>query len=288
MPNKPVVTDLKQVTVRFSGDSGDGMQLSGTLFSTLSAIFGNEISTFPDYPAEIRAPQGTLQGVSGFQVRIGSKDVYNSGDKTDVLVAMNPAALKVNQENLRKGSIIIYDTDSFTEKDLEKARFTTDDPFKEMELNDVQPIPVAITSMTIAALEGMGIDHKGMVRSKNMFALGVVCWLFNRPMDIADKLLEDKFKKKPLLVEANLKALTAGYNYGNNIHLSASTYSIDVVEPTKGFYTDINGNTATTYGLIAAAEKADLKIFLGSYPITPATDILQELVMRRGPPGSAL
>ncbi len=281
MPNKPVVTDLKQVTVRFSGDSGDGMQLSGTLFSTLSAIFGNEISTFPDFPAEIRAPQGTLQGVSGFQVRIGSKDVYNSGDKTDVLVAMNPAALKVNQDNLRKGSIIIYDTDSFTKKDLEKARFTTDDPFKEMELNDVQPIPVAITSMTIAALEGMGIDHKGMVRSKNMFALGVVCWLFNRPMDIADKLLEDKFKKKPLLVEANIKVLTAGYNYGNNIHLSASTYSINVVEPTKGFYTDINGNTATAYGLIAGAEKAGLKIFLGSYPITPATDILQELVKRK-------
>lgn len=278
---KPVVTDLKQVTVRFSGDSGDGMQLSGTLFSTLSELFGNQIATFPDYPAEIRAPQGTLQGVSGFQVRVGSKDIFNSGDKADVLVAMNPAALKVNERNLHKGSIVIYDTDSFGQKDLEKAHFATDDPFKEMKLDYVEAIPVAITSMTKEALKDMGMDNKAIVRSKNMFALGIVCWLFNRPMEIADKLLEDKFAKKPQLVEANIKALTAGYNYGSNTHLTASTYEINVEKQTPGFYTDINGNTATVYGLIAAAEKANLPLFLGSYPITPATDILQELSKRK-------
>ncbi|MDD3789252.1 MAG: 2-oxoacid:acceptor oxidoreductase subunit alpha [Petrimonas sp.] len=281
MPNKTVVKDIKQVTVRFSGDSGDGMQLTGTLFSTLSAIFGNEIATFPDYPAEIRAPQGSLHGVSGFQVRIGSKDVFNSGDKADVLVAMNPAALKVNAQYLKKGSIVIYDTDSFEKKDLEKARFETENPFEELNATGIQAIPVAITGMTKAALEGTGMDNKAMIRSKNMFALGIVCWLFNRPLEIADRLLEEKFAKKPLLVQANMKVLAAGYNYGNNIHLTTSTYIINTVEHEKGYYTDINGNTATAYGLIAAAEKADLQLFLGSYPITPATDILQELSKRK-------
>jgi len=281
MNNDIVVKDIKQVTVRFSGDSGDGMQLSGTLFSTLSAIFGNEIATYPDYPAEIRAPQGSLQGVSGFQVRIGSKDIYNSGDKTDVLVAMNPAALKVNVSNLRKDSIVIYDTDSFQKKDLEKALFQTDDPFAELNLTSVQPIPVAITTMTKNALEGLDLDNKQVLRSKNMFALGIVCWLFNRPLEIADQLLEEKFAKKPLLVQANIKALAAGYNYGSNTHLTATTYRIESIEHSKGFYTDVNGNLATVYGLIAAAEKAGLKLFLGSYPITPATDILHELSKRK-------
>ncbi|ULB33144.1 MULTISPECIES: 2-oxoacid:acceptor oxidoreductase subunit alpha [Proteiniphilum] len=281
MPKNSVVTDIKQVTIRFSGDSGDGMQLSGTLFSTLSAIFGNEIATFPDYPAEIRAPQGSLHGVSGFQVRIGAKDVYNSGDKTDVLVAMNPAALKVNSQFLKKGSIVLYDTDSFQKKDLDKALFKTSDPFAELNLSHVQPIGVGITSLTKASLEDSGLDNKDMLRSKNMFALGVVCWLFNRPLEIADRLLEQKFSKKPKLVEANIKALTDGYNYGHNIHLTASTYRIEPVEGNKGLYTDINGNTATAYGLIAAAEKAGVQLFLGSYPITPATDILHELSKRK-------
>ena len=281
MTNETVITDLKQVTIRFSGDSGDGMQLTGTLFSTLSAIFGNEIATFPDYPAEIRAPQGTLNGVSGFQVRVGSKDIYNAGDKADVLVAMNPAALKVNRQHLKKGSIVIFDTDSFTRKDLEKALFKTEDPFAELNLKDVQPIPVAITSMTKDSLADSGMENKDILRSKNMFSLGIVCWLFNRPIEIAEKLLKDKFKKRPKLVETNIKALTDGYNYGNNIHLTATTYRIDTVETGKGFYTDINGNTATAYGLIAAAEKAGVKLFLGSYPITPATDILQELSARK-------
>lgn len=281
MPHNTVVTEIKQVTIRFSGDSGDGMQLSGTLFSTMSAIFGNEIATFPDYPAEIRAPQGSLQGVSGFQVRIGSKDVHNSGDKADVLVAMNPAALKVNAQYLKKGSIVLYDTDSFEKRDLEKALFTTDDPFAELKLESIQPIPIAITTLTKNSLEGLGLENKEILRSKNMFTLGVVCWLFNRPLEIADQLLAQKFAKKPKLVEANIKALTDGYNYGNNIHLTASTYRIDSVETAKGFYTDINGNMATAYGLIAAAEKAGLELFLGSYPITPASDILQELSARK-------
>ncbi len=281
MINETVITDLKQVTIRFSGDSGDGMQLTGTLFSTLSAIFGNEIATFPDYPAEIRAPQGTLNGVSGFQVRVGSKDIYNAGDKADVLVAMNPAALKVNRQHLKKGSIVIFDTDSFTRKDLEKALFKTEDPFAELNLEYVQPIPVAITSMTKDSLADSGMENKDILRSKNMFSLGIVCWLFNRPIEIAEQLLKDKFRKRPKLVETNIKALTDGYNYGNNIHLTATTYRIDTVETGKGFYTDINGNTATAYGLIAAAEKAGVKLFLGSYPITPATDILQELSARK-------
>ena len=282
MTNDTVITDLKQVTIRFSGDSGDGMQLTGTLFSTLSAIFGNEIATFPDFPAEIRAPQGTLNGVSGFQVRVGSKDVYNAGDKADVLIAMNPAALKVNYQHLKKGSIVIFDTDSFSRKDLEKALFKTDDPFAELNLEYVQPIPVAITSMTKNSLADSGLENKDILRSKNMFSLGVVCWLFNRPIEIAEQLLKDKFKKRPKLVETNIKALTDGYNYGNNIHLTATTYRIDTINTAKGFYTDINGNTATAYGLIAAAEKAGVQLFLGSYPITPATDILQELTNRKG------
>lgn len=281
MPINTVVTDIKQVTIRFSGDSGDGMQLSGTLFSTLSAIFGNEISTYPDYPAEIRAPQGTTHGVSGFQVRIGAKHVYNSGDKADVLVAMNPAALKVNAQYLKKGSIVIYDNDSFQKRDLNKALFETLEPFKELGLEHVQPIGVDITSMTKASLQDSGLDNKDILRSKNMFALGIVCWLFNRPLEIADKLLEQKFAKNKKVVGANIKALTDGYNYGNNIHLTASTYRVEPVEAEKGFYTDVNGNTATAYGLIAAAEKAGVQLFLGSYPITPATDILEELSRRK-------
>jgi len=281
MSTNTVVTDIKQVTIRFSGDSGDGMQLSGTLFSTLSAIFGNEISTYPDYPAEIRAPQGSMHGVSGFQVRIGAKHVYNSGDKADVLVAMNPAALKVNAQFLKKGSIVIYDNDSFQKRDLNKAHFETLEPFKELGLEQVQPIGVDITSLTKASLKDSELDNKDILRSKNMFALGVVCWLFNRPLEIADKLLEQKFAKNKKIVSANIKALTDGYNYGNNTHLTASTYRVEPVAAEKGFYTDVNGNTATAYGLIAAAEKAGVKLFLGSYPITPATDILEELGRRK-------
>ena len=281
MDQTTVVKDLTQVTIRLSGDSGDGMQLSGTLFSTLSAVFGNEIATFPDYPSEIRAPQGTLSGVSGFQVRIGSKNIHTAGDLTDVLIAMNPAALKANAKHLRKNSIVIFDTDSFNKRDLEKADFITDDPFKELGMNELQLVPVPITSMTKESLMDMGLDNKAVLRSKNMFALGLVCWLLNRPVEIADKLLEKKFSKKPKVVEANVRVLNDGYNYGNNRHLTVSTYRIEALETSKGFYTDINGNLATAYGLIAGAEKANIDLLLGSYPITPATDILHELAKRK-------
>ncbi len=274
------VKELERVVIRFSGDSGDGMQLAGNIFSNLSAVFGNKITTFPDFPAEIRAPHGTLSGVSGFQVHIGSKKVYTPGDKADVLVAMNPAALKVNAQFLKHDSVVIIDSDSFTTADLEKAQFKTEDPFKELNIGSVQVVSAPITSMCKKALEGIA-DNKQALRSRNIFALGLVCWLFNRPLTIAEQMLRDKFGKKPDVLEANLVVLNAGHNYGHNIHASVSTYRIETVPVEKGFYTDVNGNKATAYGLIAAAEKAGLPLFLGSYPITPATDIMQELAARK-------
>ncbi|MDR1883031.1 MAG: 2-oxoacid:acceptor oxidoreductase subunit alpha [Prevotella sp.] len=277
MQNTVKIKDVKDIVIRFSGDSGDGMQLTGTIFSNLSAIFGNQIATFPDYPAEIRAPQGTLSGVSGFQVHLGNQ-IYNSGDKADVLVAMNPAALKVNVNFLKKDSVIVIDTDSFQKRDLEKALFTTEDPFAELGLATQQVIPVPITSLTKSSLDGMDMDMKSRVRSKNMFALGLVCWLFNRPLNVANHMLSAKFAKKPVLVEANLKVLADGFNYGQNTDMTISSYRVETVNVDKGFYLDVNGNTATAYGLIAASEKSGKPLFLGSYPITPATDILQELV----------
>lgn len=272
------VTTLDHVVIRFSGDSGDGMQLTGTIFSNLSAVFGNDISTFPDYPAEIRAPQGTLSGISGFQIHLGTKKVYTPGDKADVLVAMNPAALKVNVKNLRKGSIVIIDTDSFTKRDLDKAEFKTDDPIEELGLTDkVQVVPAPISTMVRDGLAEYGLDNKAALRCKNMFTLGLVCWLFDRPLDHAMTMLQTKFAKKPDIAKANIKALTDGYNYGNNIHASVSTYRIEGSKKEPGIYKDVSGNNATSYGLIAAAEKSGLQLFLGSYPITPATDILHEL-----------
>lgn len=281
MAEQTKVTTLEKVVVRFSGDSGDGMQLTGTIFSNLSAIFGNEISTFPDFPAEIRAPQGTLSGVSGFQVHLGSRKVFTPGDKADVLVAMNPAALKVNVKFLKPNTIVLIDTDSFQKNDLEKAQFTTEDPFTELGLSSVQVVAAPISSMVREGLTEFGLDNKSALRCKNMFALGLVCWLFERPLEGAMHMLENKFAKKPTIAKANIKALTDGYNYGNNIHARVSTYRIESKKAEPGFYTDINGNKATSYGLIAAAEKAGLKLFLGSYPITPATDILQELSARK-------
>lgn len=277
MAEQTKVTTLEKVVIRFSGDSGDGMQLTGTIFSNLSAILGNEISTFPDYPAEIRAPQGTLSGVSGFQVHIGSKKIFTPGEKADVLVAMNPAALKVNVKHLKPDSIVIIDTDSFLKSDLEKALYATEDPFTELGLASVQVVAVPISAMVKAGLEEFGLDNKAALRCKNMFALGLVCWLFERPLEQAMHMLQNKFAKKPSIAQANIKALTDGYNYGHNTHASVSTYRIEGTAAEKGFYTDVNGNKATAYGLIAAAEKSGLQLFLGSYPITPATDILHEL-----------
>lgn len=276
-------TTAPSIVVRFSGDSGDGMQLTGTLFANLSAILGNEISTFPDFPAEIRAPQGTLGGVSGFQVHLGSERVYTPGDKADVLIAMNPAALKVNIPNIHQHSIILIDTDSFSAKDLEKAYFSTDNPFTELHVPEtVQIVPIALTSLTKESLSGFGMDNKAVIRSKNMFALGVVCWLFNRPVEQAAHFLESKFRKKPDLLTANLKVLTDGYNYAANLHLNTNTFIIDKSETLEhGRYTSISGNKAAAWGLIAAAEKAGKPLFLGSYPITPATDIMHELAARK-------
>ncbi|MCD8264780.1 MAG: 2-oxoacid:acceptor oxidoreductase subunit alpha [Tannerellaceae bacterium] len=281
MAEEAKVMTLDKVVVRFSGDSGDGMQLTGTIFSNLSTIFGNEISTFPDYPAEVRAPQGMLSSVSGFQVHLGSRKIFTPGDKADVLVAMNPAALKVNVKNLKPDSIVIIDTDSFQASDLQKALFQTDDPFTELGLTSVQVVAAPITTMVKDGLAEFGLDNKSAVRCKNMFALGLVCWLFERPLEEAMNMLQNKFAKKPTIAKANTKALTDGYNYGHNIHASVSTYRIEGKKSTPGFYTDVNGNTATAYGLIAAAEKAGLQLFLGSYPITPATEILQELAKRK-------
>lgn len=280
MSEQTNVKELEKVVIRFSGDSGDGMQLAGNLFSNISAAIGNEISTFPDYPAEIRAPQGTLGGVSGFQVHIG-KGVYTPGDKADVLVAMNPAALKTNIKYVKPNAVVIIDTDSFQKSDLKKAAFSTEDPFKELNMSSVQVVPVAITTLVKDSLADSGLDNKAILRCKNMFALGLICWLFDRPLDQAAHLLKNKFAKKPSVLEANIKVMTDGYNYGNNIHATVSTYRIETKSAKKGFYTDINGNRATALGLIAASEKSGLPLFLGSYPITPASDILHELAKRK-------
>ena len=280
MDEKVKVKELESVVVRFSGDSGDGMQLAGTLFSNLSAELGNEIITFPDYPAEIRAPHGTLSGVSGFQIQVGARKVYTPGDKADVLVAMNPAALKVNAQFLKPDTVTIIDTDAFQAEDLEKALFKTNDPFKELGLTSLQVVAAPITHLCRESLDGIA-DSKQAFRSRNIFALGLVCWLFDRPMYILEKLLTEKFEMKPDILQANLLVLQAGFNYGYNTHLDVSTYRIETVSHRKGFYTDVNGNKATAYGLIAASEKAGLPLFLGSYPITPATDIMQELTARK-------
>lgn len=277
---KVKIKDVKDIVILFSGDSGDGMQLSGSIFSNVSAILGDEIATFPDFPAEIRAPQGTLSGVSGFQVHIGS-DIYTPGDKVDVLIAMNPAALKVNVERLKKNSIIIVDTDSFQKRDLDKAQYLTENPFVELNLTNMRVIDLPITTLTKNSLQDIDLSAKDKARCKNMFALGLVCWLFNKQLDTAYTLLNNKFSKKPLLAEANIKVMTDGFNYGQNADMSISAYRIETAKTKKGFYTELNGNTATAYGLIAAAEKAGKELFLGSYPITPATDILQELVKRK-------
>ena len=279
MLEKTNVKTLDKVVVRFSGDSGDGMQLAGNIFTNVSAGVGNQVSTFPDYPAEIRAPQGSLGGVSGFQVHIGT-NVHTPGDKADVLIAMNPAALKQNVKHLKPGGVVIVDIDSFKEADLKKALFETADPFKELNLN-AQVVEVPVTSMTKAALAESGLDNKSVLKCRNIFALGLVCWLFDRPLEAAMHHLKNKFARKPAIYEANAKVIQAGYDYGSNIHASVSTYRIESEDIRPGHYTDINGNTATAWGLIMAAEKSGRPLFLGSYPITPATDSLHELAKRK-------
>ena len=272
------VKELDQVVVRFSGDSGDGMQLAGNIFSTVSATVGNSISTFPDYPADIRAPQGSLTGVSGFQVHIVANPVFTPGDLCDVLVAMNAAALKTQYRYAKPGATIIIDTDSFGPKDLEKAAFQTDDPLGEMGIDTDRVIACPLTTMVKDCLADSGMDMKSILKCRNMFALGLVCWLFSRDLDIAFNFLREKFAKKPAIAEANIKVIQAGYDYGHNTHSSANNvYRIETRHKVPGRYMDITGNKATAYGFIAAAEKAGLKLYLGSYPITPATDVLHEL-----------
>ena len=297
------VKELDQVVVRFSGDSGDGMQLAGNIFSTVSATVGNGISTFPDYPADIRAPQGSLTGVSGFQVHIGSGKVYTPGDKCDVLVAMNAAALKTQYRYAKPGATIIIDTDSFGPKDLEKAQFKSEDYLGEMGIDPDRVIQCPLTTMVKQALMpappsapegatkvgksneapsgavgGASIDMKSVLKCRNMFALGLVCWLFDRDLELVNNFLREKFAKKPAIAEANIKVIQAGWDYGHNTHSSAvNVYRIESKEKQPGRYMDITGNKATAYGFIAAAEKAGLKLYLGSYPITPATDVLHEL-----------
>ena len=272
------VKELDQVVVRFSGDSGDGMQLAGNIFSTVSATVGNSISTFPDYPADIRAPQGSLTGVSGFQVHIGAGQVYTPGDLCDVLVAMNAAALKTQYKYAKPGAAIIIDTDSFGPKDLEKAAFDTPDYLGEMGIDPDRVIACPLTTMVKDCLKDSGMDVKSMLKCRNMFALGLVCWLFDRNLEIAFNFLREKFAKKPGVADANIKVIQAGYDYGHNTHSSvANVYRIETKNKVPGRYMDITGNKATAYGFIAAAEKAGLKLYLGSYPITPATDVLHEL-----------
>ncbi|MBQ4391217.1 MAG: 2-oxoacid:acceptor oxidoreductase subunit alpha [Paludibacteraceae bacterium] len=277
--------DRENIVIRFCGDSGDGMQLVGNMFASLSAILGDEISTLPDFPAEIRAPQGTLGGVSGFQVNLG-KNVYTPGDKADVLVAMNAAALKVCVQGhlIKDSAVIVVDTDALTDKDLEKALYKTDNPFTELGLPEtMQIVPVALTTLTKESLKESGWDNKAILKSRNMFALGLVCWLFDRPIDKAIHFLKVKFVKKPALIAPNVKVLTDGYNYGQNLALSVNQIRVESGESKaeSGRYTSIAGNKATAWGLIAAAEKAGKHLFLGSYPITPATDILHELAARK-------
>ncbi len=274
------VKTIENVVIRFSGDSGDGMQLAGNIFSNVSAGEGNLISTFPDYPAEIRAPQGSLSGVSGYQVSVG-KNVHTPGDSADVLVAMNPAALKTNLQYLKKGGIIICDVDSFTPANLKKALYQTEDPVTELGIDPQKIMLVPMTTLLKNTLADSGMDTKAIMKCKNMLALGLVCWLFDRPVDKVLSKLKAKFAKKPAIYEANEKVIRAGWDYGHNTHASMSTYRIETEAAIPGTYTDINGNTATAWGLIMASEKSGRPLFLGSYPITPATDILHELAKRK-------
>src|SRR6056297_981799 len=281
MSKKADVIEREEVVIRFSGDSGDGMQLTGTLFSDTSAFIGNDLSTFPNYPAEIRAPQGTIGGVSGFQVHVGQSDIKTPGDYADVLVAMNPAALKANVKWVKTGGTIILDQDSFDERGLKKAGYKTNDPEKEDSLDLYNVIWAPISSLTKETLKDIGLDPKSILRSKNMFALGMVYWLFERPLKYTEDFFERKFKKKPKIIEANKKVLEAGYHYAETVELLTPTYKISPAEIEKGTYRNIDGNKATAWGFIAASEKSGLELFCGSYPITPASEILHELALRR-------
>jgi len=275
------IQELDNVVIKFAGDSGDGMQLTGDQFSNTTAFIGNDLSTFPDFPAEIRAPQGTVAGVSGFKIQFGNSNIYSPGDKADVLIAMNPAALKANVDWIKDRGTIIIDSDSFKAKDFEKAGYTSN-PLEDGTMDGYNLIQAPITKLTKDSVEGFTIENKFRTRSKNMFALGIVYWLFNRPLNITEDFLKAKFKKDPELANANVASLKAGYNYAITVELLPSSYTIKPATLPKGKYRSITGNTATAWGFLAAAEKSGLQIFLGSYPITPASDILHELSKHKG------
>jgi 2-oxoglutarate ferredoxin oxidoreductase subunit alpha len=275
------IKTLEAVVVRFVGDSGDGMQLTGTQFTDTSAMFGNDVATFPNYPSEIRAPQGSLYGVSGYQVHIGSIEVSTPGDNVDLLVAMNPAGLKTNLYAVKPGHTIIVDTDSFTRKNLEKAEYDSS-PLEDGSLENYRVIEVPMTSLTKEALKDVeGLDNKAITRSKNMFALGMVYWMYHRSPEYTIEFFKKKFKKHPQIIEANTKVLNAGYYYSETLELIPNSYTIAPAKMPSGTYRVIMGNTATAWGFLAAAEKSGLELFLGSYPITPASDILHELVKHK-------
>jgi len=276
---KPEV--LQAVIIRFVGDSGDGMQLTGTQFSDTSAMFGNDIATFPNYPAEIRAPQGSLYGVSGFQVHIGSVEISTPGDEVDLLVAMNPAGLKTNLHALKPGHTVIVDTDAFTKKNLEKALYEAN-PLEDGSLANYRVIEVAMTSLTKEALKDVeGLDNKTITRTKNMFALGMVYWMYNRSPEHTIGFFNKKFKSSPNIIEANTKVLNTGFYFAETLELIPNAYNISPAKMQPGTYRIIMGNTATAWGFLAAAEKSGLELYLGSYPITPASDILHELVKHK-------
>lgn len=267
---------LKEVTIRFAGDSGDGMQLTGTQFSETTAWVGNDLNTLPDYPAEIRAPAGTIYGVSGFQLHFSSEDIHTPGDQPDVLVAMNPAALKKNLPEIKKGGMIIVNSDSFDIKNLNLAHYDSN-PLEDGSLDGYQVYQVPISSLTANALEGVRLSPKEVARAKNFFALGLMYWLFNRPIDNTVKWIHEKFAKNPEYVEGNEKALRAGYNYGEMTELFTARYTVEPAKLPKGIYRSISGNEATALGFLAASVKSGLPLFLGSYPITPASEIIQYL-----------
>jgi 2-oxoglutarate ferredoxin oxidoreductase subunit alpha len=280
MTKKTKVIELEEVVVKFAGDSGDGMQLTGSQFSDTSAFIGNDLSTFPDYPSEIRAPSGTVAGVSGFQVHIGHTEVQTPGDLADVLVAMNPAALKSNLKWCKSGATIIIDVDNFDEKQYQKAGYESD-PLKDDSLLGFNLIQAPITTLTRSAVKEFGLDNKTADKTKNQFVSGILFWLFNRDIKIGEDFLKDRFIGNSLLVDANIKVLREGYNYADTVEAMNTTFLVNPLEAQKGLFRNITGNIATSWGLLAAAEKSGRKLFLGSYPITPASEILQEISHRK-------
>lgn len=272
---------LEKVVIRFAGDSGDGMQLTGDRFTAEAALFGNDLATQPNYPAEIRAPQGTLPGVSSFQIQIAGYDIFTAGDRPDVLVAMNPAALKANLADLPRGGVVIVNTDEFTKRNLAKVGYVTN-PLDDGVMSDFVVHPVAMTTLTMAAVESTGVAKKDGERAKNMFALGLLCWLYGRSVDTSAEFIREKFARKPQIAEANVLALRAGWNYGETTEAFATSFEVPRADLPPGQYRQISGNTALAYGVVTAAHLAGTQVVLGSYPITPASDILHELSKHKG------